>query len=210
MGIFRSRPQVSWVLQETDSEMEFHLHDIYKGVSLGSTSEERRGAKQKWAEEFQGEMQVQWHNPRGTLDIERPFRVIPRWLGFESPTLLFGCGPPWQPKQSLKGPPAEGCLQKHSQELRQQVLYWRSNWLCVTTPTPGHTVHSNPSHPSNLPSNLGHVGALKTTLWFNALVSMRSSKSISDFRSHNLIHIIYPVKFCVFPQLKAIKGKTER
>lgn len=79
-----------------------------------------------------------------------------------------------------------------------------------------HNTHPRSYHPFkskssfHLPSNLCHVGALKTTLWFQAPFSMRSSKSISDFRTHNLIHIIYPIQFCDFPQRKAIKGKKEK
>lgn len=73
------------------------------------------------------------YNPRGALDLEWPFRVIPSWAQMAWPLISHTVlslnmvphnsqGNPW------RGWQLKAVCWKHSQELGQQVLHWRKNW----------------------------------------------------------------------------------
>lgn len=108
------------------------------------------------------------------MTIQKHPKLGPGGLAFNLPHCsVLKCGSPQQPKESLKGLRAEAVSSKHSQEIGQQVFYWRRN-LAVY-----HNIHHRPLLKLSirllsiqiriiLPTCLElycHIHALKITLW---------------------------------------------
>lgn len=129
----------SWVLWEGDSETEFSVQDVYKGVPLGSTAMQGRTREQEWTG---AEVQLGCRLTRpGALGPKWCITVIPHWAQAARP-LHAPCssrdvgalGRRWPEVRRLSAVEAfhrgtaGGCLPTGPQQV-PQVLSWGGSGL---------------------------------------------------------------------------------
>lgn len=183
----------------TDSEIEFRMQGVTKehpgDQPLGKTGETKQERQREVKVRCRSETTL--HHPRGALDLEWLFRVTPSWVS-ESWALnlphgsLFEYTSHSSQENAWWTWPLKTVRWAHSQDVGQQVLYWRSCWAVC------HNVHLRPElklstsfvlqiwiTSSKMPSAL--LLYLRTQAHImTELTSTRSSKFTLDFRSHNL------------------------
>lgn len=146
---------IGWVPEETDSEMEFSTQDVHKGVFLRSTSEEGgRDIGWGWVGNRAGmgrerEVRLRWRSNNNLVQLQgssgsrMTFQSLsklgPDGLAFNFPYCsVFEYGPHKSQGNPWRGWQLKAVCWKHSQELGQHILFWRSNWAVY------HNIHHRP------------------------------------------------------------------